>query len=167
MSTGSINSHRILSHIHIRSLLLNQRPMKVDFVVPSNCTLHCTGTSSTPPSFPSPPSGRPLKPQGRTTSFRYLKSREIKGGEVPVVTGGYLGPGSDQPSSTVRAEECESRFAGAECIWKPARAPPFPLSPRFEVSPKLLNESPSFQRGLSIVVGYVDFISSERWGGPR
>ncbi|EDR06908.1 uncharacterized protein LACBIDRAFT_328263 [Laccaria bicolor S238N-H82] len=60
-AAGSINSHRILSHIHIRSLLLNQRPMKVDFVVPSNCTLHCTGTSSTPPSFPSPPSGSEVK----------------------------------------------------------------------------------------------------------
>ncbi|EDR02007.1 uncharacterized protein LACBIDRAFT_310182 [Laccaria bicolor S238N-H82] len=35
--------------------------MKVDFEVPSNCTLLCTGTSSTPPSFPSPPSGSEAK----------------------------------------------------------------------------------------------------------
>ncbi|EDR06937.1 uncharacterized protein LACBIDRAFT_328311 [Laccaria bicolor S238N-H82] len=40
----------------------------------------------------------------------------------------------------------------------------------FEACPKLLNESPSFQKGPCMVVSwnfYVHSLSSERWGGPR
>ena len=60
----------------------------------------------------------------------------------PSSTGGYRGPGSEQPSPTGRDED--SLVAGAECILNSARIPLFSLlsaSLRFEVSLNPFNDA--------------------------